>query len=834
MRILRFLIALSVTGALLWALCSSFRAGEANLPPLGAFLNPFSGFWANAEPLAGFPVKRTSPHIEGLSAPVEVVYDDLLVPHIFAQNMEDAARVQGYVTAQHRLWQMDVSTRRAAGRLSEVLGDRTLALDRLMRRRGMVFAAENALVGWAKSPETMRLLNAYTEGVNAYIEQMSAAEVPVEFKLLGYRPEAWSLLKCALVIEGMADNLAAGNDDLAATNTLEMLGRETFDYLYPEWNPRQQPIIPDTGQWRGINALPSNDSIYFSNRTMGHVPAEMEPKNGSTLSDEELAWMGDAPAAHWSDFQKGSNNWAVAGSRTQSGHALLANDPHLNLTLPSIWFQVQIHTPQQSTYGVSLPGVPGIVIGFNKDVAWGMTNVGHDVSDWYKTNWKNAERTKYELDGEQREVKIRVEQIRVKDKPTLLDTVRYTVWGPVVYDHEPGHALFDYAFRWVTHDEPEENTVGLFLLLNSAKNYSDYRTALSGYDCPAQNFVFATRSGDIAMQVQGRFPVRNREQGRFLQDGSRWINSWHNYIPQDQVPAMHNPSRGFVSSANQHSAPPSYPYYFLGNFDDFRGRHINDRLTALQNATLDSMSQMQLDNFSQRAHDALPIMLKLLDRPMLDAEGQKMAEELAAWNYCYNPDLMAPTLFESWLDSCYAKTWDEMLSLKDSKKEILLPEMWRFIALMETDSSNIFFDHPATPVRETARDMVRESFHAMQAYFKKNPQKRTAWGEARPTEINHLARIAPFSRTGLRTGGHGSAPNAIKGGHGPSWRMLVDLGEQVRAKGVYPGGQSGNPGSRFYDNMVEAWAQGKYYDLLLLSAPTDNPDGRIIGKQTFK
>ena len=818
MRILRFLLALTATALLLWSLSTGFRAGEANLPPLGAFLNPFSGFWANSESATGFPVGNTTPDIPGLSAPVEVVYDDLLVPHIFAQNMEDAARVQGYITATHRLWQMDITSRRASGRLSEVLGERTLALDRLMRRRGMVFAAENALLGWAKSPETMRLLQAYTEGVNAYMEQMSASEVPVEFKLLGYQPEPWSLLKTALVIESMADNLAAGNDDLAATNTLEVLGRETFDYLYPEWNPKQQPIIPDTGQW---NALRESMKVDSAGKTgsVSYAPGISPEKNGMELPGDE--------------YQVGSNNWAVSGSRTQSGRAILANDPHLSLSLPSIWFQVQIRTPQQSTYGVSLPGAPGIVIGFNEHIAWGMTNVGHDVSDWYRIKWKNTERTKYEVDGEQSEVKIRVEEIRIKGKPMLLDTVRYTVWGPVVYDNDPQHPLFDYALRWVTHDEPEQNEISLFLLLNSAKNHADYRTALNGYNCPAQNFVFATRSGDIAIQVQGRFPVRRREQGRFLQDGSRWANAWHNYIPQNEVPSMHNPTRGFVFSANQHSTPPSYPHYYLGNFDDFRGRHIHDRLAALHNATPDSMRNMQLDNFSQRAHDALPQMLHFLDRQMLDADGQKMADELAAWNFRYDADLMAPTLFESWLDSCYAKTWDEILALKTAKKDVLWPEMWRFIALMETDSNNIFFDHPATPVRETARDMVRESFQAMQTFFKQNPQKRVSWGEARPTNITHLARIAPFSRTGLRTGGHGSAPNAIKTDHGPSWRMIVDLGEQLKAKGVYPGGQSGNPGSRYYDNMVDTWAQGGYYDLLLLSTPMDNPDGRIVGKQTF-
>ncbi|HND89630.1 MAG TPA: penicillin acylase family protein, partial [Saprospiraceae bacterium] len=340
-------------------------------------------------------------------------------------------------------------------------------------------------------------------------------------------------------------------------------------------------------------------------------------------------------------------------------------------------------------------------------------------------------------------------------------------------------------------------------------------------------------SGDIAITVQGRFPVRAYEQGRFVQDGSKWANGWHNFIPEDQVPAMKNPSRGFVFSANQHSTPPSYPYYYLGDFEDFRGRHLYERLNAMHQATPDSMKLLQTDNFSQRAHDALPAMMRLINPALLDAEGQKTLGELAAWDFRYDADKVAPTLFEVWLDSCYAKTWDEMAALKAAKKEVLMPKMWRFIALLESDTSSLFFDHPATPVREVARDIVRESFQSMQGFFKQNPQQRVSWGAFRPTTIHHLARIAAFSRTGLQVGGHGSALNAVKADHGPSWRMVVHLGDPIRAWGVYPGGQSGNPSSRYYDNMVDTWAKGAYYDLLRLSAPDENPDGRIIGRQVF-
>ncbi len=817
MRIFRFLLVLFLTGAVVWLLQTPQSVGGNTLPALGAFFNPFSGFWKNAEPATGFSPENIN--LPGLKGKVEVVYDDLLVPHIFAENKEDVVRVQGYVTAQHRLWQMDIATRKASGRLSEVLGERTLNIDRMARRRGMVFAAENNVLGWSKSAEGMRLLKAYTEGVNAYISQLSPADYPIEFKLLNYAPEPWSILKTALIVEAMAETLCAGENDLVSTNALAQFGRDTFNYLYPEWNSKQQPIIPDTGQWKDWKVvLPPASPVNVS---LTGIWPEKEP----LFSQNEML-----PP---DDYIVGSNNWALSGSNTASGHPLLSNDPHLNLTLPSIWFQIQLHTPEQNCYGVSLQGVPGIIIGFNDDTAWGITNVGQDVSDWYRLQWTNPERTKYSLDGEVREVQKQPEVIKIKGKKPLLDTVRYTVWGPVVYDFEPEHPLRDCALRWITHDQPDPDAPNIFIFLNAGKNYDDYRRALATFDCPAQNFVFATRTGDIAITVQGKFPVRAPEQGRFVQDGSRWANAWHEFIPADRVPSMKNPARGFVFSANQHSTPPTYPYYYLSrDFDDYRGRHIFDRLAAMKNATADSMKTIQLDNFSQRAADVLPVMLRLLDRSRLDADGQKMADELAAWDFRYEVGATAAPLYEAWFDSCYLKTWDEMTAFREQKKQVLIPERWRFIELLEKDTASIFFDHPTTPRRETARDIVNEAFALMQDYFQQNPQKRVGWGQFRGFALKHIAQIDAFSRLDVVVGGHGSAPNAMTRTHGPSWRMIVELGEKVRAIGVYPGGQSGNPGSRYYDNMVDTWAKGEYNDLLFLSSPEETSD-RILGKQTF-
>lgn len=835
MRIYRLLFLLSLNALVVWSLNHPWVLGDKQIPPLGNLFNPFTGFWANAEPSG--PPRFREISLPGLKSNVEVVYDSLLVPHIFAQNIEDAAKVQGYITAQHRLWQMDITARKASGRLSEVLGERTLRLDRLTRRKGLVFAAENDLLAWQKSKTTMDVLNAYTEGVNEWIARMDPKDWPIEFKLMGYKPEPWNVLKSVLVVESMAETLCAWEDDLENTNAFALLGTQVFADLYPEWNPKQQPVVPDTGQWKGLTPL----------LPPPFVPSTVNTNGNGMLPDPQ----------HW-PIQKthptdnpivGSNNWAVAGSKTRSGRPILCNDPHLNLTLPSIWYQVQVHTPDANIYGVSLPGLPGIVIGFNDHIAWGLTNVSHDVSDWYNIHWTDAARTTYKLDNEEKSVQFRYEEIKVKGQKTVMDTVRYTVFGPVTYDFEADNPLRDCALRWVAHDVSEKSIVEIFLNLNKAKDYKDYKAALPGFDAPAQNFVFASRTGDIAIQVQGKFPVRGQQQGRFIQDGDRWANAWHRFIPWEWVPSMKNPSYGYVFSANQHSTPPSYPYYYFGNFDDWRGRRISNRLAELTDISVEDMKALQLDNFSQRAADAVPIMLALLDRSQLDPDGQQMADEIARWNYTYDPDKLAPTFFDVWFDSCYAATWDEIRSLEDGshrptstddlnraknlKTAIIYPEAWRLVEMLQKEPSHIFFDHLDTPFKETARDIVLESFKQMQNYFKQNPEQKKTYGEIKGFAIKHLGQIEAFSRLDIKVGGHRTAPNAIATTNGPSWRMVVELGDPVRAWGVYPGGQSGNPGSPFYDNMVASWAKGAYYELLFLNSPEAIRATALLGKQTF-
>jgi penicillin G amidase len=388
------------------------------------------------------------------------------------------------------------------------------------------------------------------------------------------------------------------------------------------------------------------------------------------------------------------------------------------------------------------------------------------------------------------------------------------------------------AMRWIAHDTGS-NELQVLQNLAHAKNYDDYIKGIQGFHSPAQNIVFASREGDVAIKVQGKLPLKTKEQGRFVQDGSNSANAWHGFIPTTQNPQVKNPERGFVSSANQHSTAPDYPYYYNGNFEDYRGRILNRKLDSLQNIKIEDMMNLQSSTYSLKAEEALPIMLQNLDRQQLDDSQKEFAEILEKWNYNYDAEQTAPILFNKWFNQLYFNTWDE-IRVADETADVLYPETWRTIALMEDDPENIYFDIKSTPQKESLKDVVNSSFIEMCAEVKEWQKKGKPfeWQAYKQMTIRHLGRIPSFASRQLSVGGDGAVLNAIKGSSGPSWRMIVELGDEINAYGVYPGGQSGNPGSPFYDNMIDQWANGKYYKLLFMKEATEKDD-RILYEQEF-
>ena len=591
MKYLKFPFLFAMLIGVCYILSIPIPAGDATLPPVGKFFNPFSGFWNNAQAVDTH--KSLTIDLDAVSEPVEVVFDDRDVPHIFAQNIKDALFVQGYLHARDRLFQMDVAVRAASGKLSEILGEKTINLDRIRRQMGIEYASEKSIAAWKEYPNYQNLDN-YTKGVNFFLDNLSPKDYPIEFKLLGHEPGAWSNLKSSLFQKNMALTLCAGHSDIQSTNLLKHFGQETFNELYPEWNSKQSPIIPTSKNWDTVASNLSEAEALSKSLSYYHEPPI--PKHIPGI---------------------GSNNWAVAASKTKNGNAILANDPHLKLTLPSIWYEVHINTPDLNVYGVSLPGVPGVIIGFNDNIAWGVTNVGHDVLDWYKIKWLDEEQTKYELDGASKEVEYRIETIKVKGAPDIIDTVKYTHWGPVLPDNSPWKNYQGLSMRWLALDAPDRDELNSFMDLAAGQNHDDYQNALKQYILPAQNFVFASVDGDVAIKVNGKLPIKNEQNGRFIKDGSKTANGWKGFIPRDELPADHKPERGFVSSANQHSTAPDYPYYYNGGFENYRGRIINDLLEEMEDITVDDMMNLHQNSVSYKAKDALPTMITSITKSSL-------------------------------------------------------------------------------------------------------------------------------------------------------------------------------------------------------------------------
>ena len=793
MQTVKFLAAAALSVALA-VLATTHQPFGSKLPALGPLFSPFTGFWQNAEPLGTHPDR--APSFPELEAPVRVAFDEHMAPHIFAENLHDAAFMQGYITAKDRLWQMDFISRAAVGRISEIIGEQALEYDRNQRRKGMLLAAENALKGWSRSAEELALLEAYAAGVNAYVNSLQPASYPLEFKLMGYAPEPWAPLKCAIFFKYMAESLCFRNDDLPATNTLALLGPELFAQLFPEKDPQQSPVIPETVNW-DFETIPLEREAAPSPEMMsGLIPHRQLPQAPKGI---------------------GSNNWAVAGRKTARGNPILCNDPHLGLRLPAIWYELQLSLPGINAYGVSLPGVPGIIIGFNEQIAWGVTNVGHDVVDWYKIQWADEEKNTYHYGGQTKVASRLVEVIKVRGrKEPVLDTVKYTIWGPVV--HEAEGPRQDMAMHWLALEAPEPKPfyeMGAFLGLMRGQSMEDYTAALKGYESPAQNFAFASQSGDIAITVNGDLPLKRDQQGRFVQDGSDPENAWFGFIPRDQVPQVRNPERGFVASANQNSTGASYPYYYNGRFDHYRGRYINRRLEEMDSITVEDMMGLQLDNYSILAEEGAPLLLGLLDSTTSGLRTHPEIQALRQWDFRFEKEATAPVLFDRWLDETHRLAFDELSGLEDSV-EVLIPEKWVLLSLLRSQPDHAIFDIQGTAGRETAAEVVLKALEAVI-----QDGKGENWSAYKNTHIDHLARIGAFSSGFIDVGGFADAPNAIKEGHGPSWRMVVELSDPVQAYGIYPGGQSGNPGSPYYQSMVEQWAQGAYNQLFLMKGPGD-------------
>ena len=766
---------------------SSLHIGK--IPAIGMFLNPFTGFAQNAQnaTLKKEIILKTS----ALGGPSQVIYDSSYVPHIFTKHDSDLYFLQGYVLAKDRLWQMEMQSRSGMGELSEIAGPVALENDRLMRRLGIYDAAQTLLKQFEEDG-TISVVHRYTQGVNAYIESLSDKDLPIEYKLMGFKPRKYEPIHTAILLKIMAMRLTAMEADIENTNFANTFGKALFDELYPNFYKYQQPICSEIQKMNTSSDLNKNEVQFitkncFSKRVLEHF-----------------------------DRSLGSNNWAVSASKSASGNAMLANDPHLKIHLPAIWYEMHLVSDEQNVYGATMPGAPGIVIGFNNNIAWGVTNAGRDVRNWYDVQFKKGSKSEIVVDSGFENVTLKTHIIQVKGAPQFIDSQYITSFGRVIYDDKFSKETYPkfLALDWTNY--LPSNELKTFLKLNKAKNKTDYYEALKTFYCPGQNFVYADLEGNVAIKQQGLFPKTAVDYDKFVLDGTKKQNKVTEYIPIDENPTEFNPKRGFVTSANQHPTDASYPYYYSsGDFEAYRNRRIFEVLSSKEKLSIEDMKKLQGDNFNKMAQEFLPLFLKNI-KPLssFSAKDQNYLMQLQRWNFYNEAESNAATLFELWIKSYEKLVWDE---LEDSTKLFDFPKTIVLYELTLNNPNHAFFDLKTTQEKESAKEMIQLALEKALSQFKNEP-----WWEFKATEIPHLAMIPAFGHYNIKTGGNKHIVNAIWKDWAPSWRMIVEMKPQrPEAYICYPGGQSGNPASFFYDQQIPDWQNTRYRKVILTFKPQE-------------
>jgi penicillin amidase len=830
---MRFRILIGTLGAALAAAACYLAARPIrSLPPLGPLLDPAHGIWA--VPRAARPLGNRIITAPFLDDQVEVVVDRRGVPHLYAATELDAYRVLGYLVARDRLFQLELQTRAAAGTLTELVGPGALAADRRARRLGFGRLVEGRLAAADSASPAFRAIVAYAEGVNRWIESMRPGDLPIEYRLLGRQPAKWSSANTYYLLARMALTLAYNDPSLLKARAAALVGRQAADALFPAVAPIQEPIQPN----------PIDSTRYQLAPIPPPGPPDLEAATlvaglgaGEPLGSDPAGFLADAV---------GSNNWAVAPSRSASGHALLAGDPHLELTLPSIWYQAHLVVPDRlDVAGVTLPGAPWVVIGFNRDIAWSFTNTGSDVNDFYReTVDDSAAPTRYRLDGAWRPLAVRVETFLGSKGDTLaVDTVRYTHRGPL----EKAESSW-ISMAWTIY-QPDGGGSEL-LAMGRAGSVAEFLRVSAGYAYPAQNMIVADRAGAIAIRSTGRYPLRpDSARGDWIQDGSRSSADWTGTLAVERYPAAINPPRGFLSSANQQPVDPAInPVYLGANWPSpWRAMRINAVLRADSQVTVDAMRRYQTDPLSARAVAFVPLLLGAggdSARLAAAAENVRLARaRLAGWDRRYTLTTTEAVLFDAVMAELARRTWDELAPTEPAanagRTPPPRPSEMVLLALLQ-DPVNPWWDDRRSSGTIEGRDDIVEA--ALAAGFDSTVARHGApgpsweWGRVHRANIHHLLGIEAFSALGLpvSSGPSTVSPSSGSGTHGASWRMVVDLGQPVVGYGTYPGGQSGNPMSPHYRDFLDTWLGGRLDSLIVPASPAGFDSTQVESRLRFR
>lgn len=750
--------------------------------------------------LTSLPAQQQEVTLAGLSAPVDIVRDENWIPHIFARTEEDAAFALGYVHAEDRLWQMETIRRLGSGRLSELFGSSLLATDRHMRTLGLY---ELAKIQAAQASEPVkRLLEAYAAGVNGWLGNRRGA-LPPEFVALSLEPEPWDVADSVVWGPLMAWRLGTNRHDelLRARLTHQLTARQIAE-LWPHGEDGLATLAP-------------------------HVDLNKK------LSLQRLLAAGDPVPAG----EGASNAWAVAGWKTVSGKPLLANDPHLPFSSPGTWYLARIVTPEHEVSGATTAGVPFVILGHNRHIAWGMTTASADVEDYYVEAVNPSDPSRYRVPGgDWEQFKTRKEIIRVRGSDGVEVAVRVSRHGPVISDAMAGDVPLPQNINSKHHGDrvlalaagylrDDSRTADAIYALNRARSWDDFVAALASYDITPQNIFYADIAGNIGFVTPGRVPIRRSGRGLMPTAGWTGDSDWNGFVPYHELPRILNPPEGTLVNANNKIVPNSYPWFISADWEEpYRAQRIADLLATEALVNADAMSAMQHDSLSLMAQHLLPKMLARLPH---DVPLPGPAHRLASWSGEMDRHRPEPLLFEAWIRefnrAVYADELAEAFVWYWSHRPL-------FVGFV-LQEGEIWCDNVLTEVQETCVDILASSLNAAVQFLENHagPAEGWNWGDVHQAQQKHVffdrvPLASWFANRHIAADGGAytlnrvanvlaSAHQPFAGVHGAGYRAVYDLADLPASRFMIVPGQSGNPISSFYDHLLEAWRDGKWIQM---------------------
>ena len=764
-------------------------------------------------------------HLAGPHGAITVQRDSYGVPHVQATDTHDAFFGQGYVTAQDRLWQMEFNRRVAAGRLSEILGKSTVGADKLLRTLGLTQSAQADLDNL--TPSVRQELDAYTQGVNAFLDGHRDS-LPIEFRLLGFTPEPWHAIDSLAYGKVVALSLdGTWNTKLSRMNVLAASSQKVADALFPSY-PNDNPTLIDA---TGTNEIAPNSSETAPPTAPAVALTVLTPVQQAALghllpttAGDDLHWLREAVLGNIASSE-GSNDWVVAGSHTTTGMPLLANDPHLGIQYPSIWYEVALSGGGLNEIGFSFPGVPSVIIGHNDYVAWGVTNGQVDDTDLYLEKL-SADGTTYLFNGQQLPVQTRTETIKVSGGADIHLTVRSTGHGPLLNDSagQLKDNMTPIALHW-TALQPGYSFSGFFEL-GAAQSLDELQAAIGNISI-SQNFVFADTRGNIGYHLSGWVPIRPAANGLLPVDGTTSANDWTGRVAFDQMPHLMNPPSGIIWTANNRITSSDYPYYITNDWDiGFRARRIEQLLTAQPKLSADDIARIQSDVVSVPAQQIAPYFANAASANNADRGPRTAQALLAGWDGTMSRDSAAAAFYEVTASRLLQdivkpllkkKAYDDWQANEYAISKILV------LRNALTTPGLLFADNAA---RDAAiRTAENEAYDDLKSQLKTDDIHAWHWGDLHMAHFDHpltavaaLKLILPnqgVARPGdistVNVGGDGSfSANDYGQDSLPSMREIIDLGNLDASRYVTTTGESGQSFSAHNFDLLSLWDSGRY------------------------